>query len=85
MIRAILRRGKIEPLEKLPVYWREGQELTIEGSDPSGDPTEIRKWYEKLETLSARIPPRDHMRLAAALEEQDRQAKEQMRREMGLH
>ena len=27
MIRAVLKKGKIQPLEKLPAHWREGQEL----------------------------------------------------------
>jgi len=44
----------------------------------------IKKWHEQLLALSARIPAEDHKRMAAALAEQDRQAKELMRRDMGL-
>ena len=84
MIRAILKKGKIVPLEKLPKHWGEGRELFIEEGDPSNDPEEIRKWLEKLEFLSAQIPDEDHERMAAALAEHDREAKEWMRREMGL-
>jgi hypothetical protein len=85
MIRAILKKGKIEPLDELPGYWRDGQELIVEGCEPSDDPAEIKKWHEKLLALSAQIPAEDHRRMAAALAEQDRQAKESMRREMGLN
>ena len=85
MIRAILKKGKIEPLDELPGHWRDGQELTVEGCAPSDDPAEIKKWHDKLLTLSAQIPAEDHKRMAAALAEQDRQAKESMRREMGLN
>ena len=85
MIRAILKKGKIEPLDALPGHWREGQELTVEGSEPSDDPTDIMKWHKKLLTLSAKIPAEDHQRMAVALAEQDRQAKESMRQEMGLN
>ena len=85
MIRAILRKGKIEPLEELPENWRDGQELIVEGGEPSDDPAEIKKWHEKLLALSAQIPAEDHKRMAAALAEHDRQAKEWMRREMGLN
>ena len=85
MIRAVLKKGKIEPLDTLPEHWRDGQELTVEGGDPSDDPAEIKKWHEKLLALSAQIPPEDHQRMAAALAEQDRQAKEAIRREMGLN
>jgi hypothetical protein len=85
MIRAILKKGKIEPLEELPGHWRDGQELLVEGGEPSDDPADIRKWHEQLLALSAQIPAEDHKRMAAALAEQDREAKESMHREMGLN
>jgi hypothetical protein len=84
MIRAVLKKGKIQPLDKLPEHWRDGQELIVEDSGPSDDPAEIKRWYEKLLALSADIPQEDHQRMAAALAEQDCQAKEWMRRSMGL-
>jgi hypothetical protein len=84
MIRAILKKGRIEPLEELPSHWREGQELIVEGLEPSDDPEEIKRWYEELLDLSAQIPAEDHARMAAAIAEHDRQAKELMRRELGL-
>lgn len=84
MVRAVLKKGKIQPLDEIPKHWREGQELVIEASEPSDDPAEITKWYEELVAASAQIPAGDHKRMAEALAEQDRQAKEWMRREMGL-
>jgi hypothetical protein len=84
MIRAILKKGKIEPLDELPKHWRDGQQLTIEGLEPSDDPEEIKKWYKKLVALSAEIPASDHKRMATALAQQDREAKKHMRKEMGL-
>jgi hypothetical protein len=84
MIRAILRKGKIQPLDDLPPHWHEGQELIVEGCEPSDDPAVIKKWHDKLIALSAQIPAEDHARMAAALAEHDRQAKDLMRREMGL-
>jgi hypothetical protein len=84
MIRAILRKGKIQPVDALPEHWREGQELIVEGSAPSDDASDIKKWHDELVALSAQIPAADHERMAAAIAEQDRQAKERMRRDMGL-
>ena len=84
MIRAILKKGKIRPLDELPAHWREGQELIVEGCEPSDDPADIKKWHDKLVSLSAQIPAEDHERMAVALAEADRQAKATMRREMGL-
>jgi hypothetical protein len=85
MIRAILKKGKIQPLDELPKHWRDGQELLVEGCQPSDDPAVIRQWHDKLLALSAQIPAEDHRRMAAAVAEQDRRAKELMRREMGLN
>jgi hypothetical protein len=84
MIRAILKKGKIQPVDELPPYWREGQELIVQGSEPSDNPADIKKWHAKLVALSAQIPAEDHARMAVALAEHDRQAKELMRREMEL-
>jgi hypothetical protein len=84
MIRAVLRKGKIQPLDELPQHWREGQELIVEGCEPSDDPEDIKKWHDELVALSAQIPAEDHERMAAAIAEQNRLAKDRMRREMGL-
>jgi hypothetical protein len=84
MIRAILKKGKIQLLDELPPQWRDGQQLIVEGWEPSDDPAEIKKWHDKLVAMSAQIPAEDRMRMAAAFAEQDRHAKEQMRRDMGL-
>ena len=84
MIRAVLKKGKIHPLEKLPAHWHEGQELFIEGGDPSDDPAEIEKWYRELTEMCARIPEEDHKRMQAALDEQKRLGKEFVRRQMGI-
>ncbi len=84
MIRGILKKGKIQPLDELPAHWQDGQEVFIQASQPSDDPVEIKKWYEKLKALSIQIPPEDHERMAAALADQDRQNKKLMRRKMGL-
>jgi hypothetical protein len=83
MIRAILKKGKIQPLGELPGHWHDGQELIVVGGDPSDDPADIKNWHDKFVALSAEIPAADHERMATALAEQDRQAKERMRRDMG--
>ena len=84
MIRAILKKGKIRPVDALPPQWRDGQELIVEGCEPSDDPADIKKWHDRLVALSAQIPAEDHERMAAAVAAQDRRAKELMRRDMGL-
>jgi hypothetical protein len=83
MIRAVLKKGKIQPLDELPKFWHDGQELIVESCEPSDNPAAIKKWYREFSALSRAIPAKDHKRMAAALDEQDREAKEQVRREMG--
>lgn len=84
MIRAVLKKGKIQPLEELPAHWGEGRELLIEEGDPSDDPEEIEKWYRELTAMCADVPEEDHKRMQAALEEQKRIGKEFVRKQMGL-
>lgn len=84
MIRAILKKGRIQPLDELPGHWREGQELTVACREPSDNPADTKVWHDDFVVLSAQIPAEDHARMAAAIAEQDRQAKERMRRDMGL-
>jgi hypothetical protein len=85
MIRAILRAGTIEPLDELPGNWSDGQELVIEACAPSDEPAEIEDWYKKLRELSAGLSIQDRDCLEAALAEQDRVAKDLMRKELGLN
>src|SRR5438105_4044425 len=70
MIRAILKRGKIQPVDELPPHWREGQELIVEGCAPSDDPAAIKKWHDELVALSAEIPAEDYERMATAIADQ---------------
>ena len=63
MIRALLKKGKMQPLDELPQHRRVGQELIVEGCETSGDPADIKKWHDELVVLSAQIPAADHERM----------------------
>lgn len=87
MIRAIVRQGMIHPIDPLPPEWSDGRELWIEPADPepSDDPEEIDRWYQELQALSAGLyAPGERERIQAVLAEADAQAKDWVRREMGL-
>jgi hypothetical protein len=85
MIRAILRDGQIQPLDPLPTGWDEGQELQITEVEPSDDPEAIERWWSELSELANQPhDPADWERLESALDEADRLAKDQVRKEMGL-
>lgn len=86
MIRAIVREGKICPLDPLPEEWSEGRVLEIEGfPEPQDGPDEIDRWLKEMDELAAQLDdPEDWRRLDESLAEQRRLSKEQMRKQMGL-
>jgi hypothetical protein len=85
MLKAIVSRGEIRPLEPLPADWQEGQRLRVEKAD-EGETSleEIDRDFAVLASLCAASDPVDEEQLERALEEAHRQAKEQVRRQMGL-
>jgi len=83
MIRAILKEGVLHPLDPLPAEWTDGREFWVEEACEES-PEELDKWSQELKALAAEIDPEDIARLEAALAEADKQAKEMVRRQMGL-
>ncbi len=85
MLKAVVSGGEIRPLEPLPVDWREGQPLLVEKAD-DGEPSveEIDRDFAVLAAMCEASDPADEEQLVRALQEARRQAKEQVRREMGL-
>jgi len=87
MIRAIVDRGRILPLDPLPADWSEGRELVVSeaGPEPPDDPEEIDRQFEELRALgAARYEPGEYEAVEALMAEADAQAKAYVRREMGL-
>ncbi len=85
MVKAVVSRGEIRPLEPLPLDWQEGQPLRVEKADDGETPVEeIDRDFAVLASLSAASEPADEEQLERALQEAYRQAKEQVRRHMGL-
>jgi hypothetical protein len=84
MIRAVYRDGKIQPLDEVPKGWREGDRLVVEHEEATPSAEEIDKWTAEVEAAAAQISEEDHQRAMAAIAEHRAQAKEWMRREMGL-
>jgi hypothetical protein len=85
MVKAVVSRGEIRPLEPLPADWQEGQRLRVEKADDSEMPVEeIDRDFAVLATLCEASEPADEEQLERALQAARRQAKEQVRRHMGL-
>jgi hypothetical protein len=84
VVRAVLRKGRIQPLDALPRSWSEGQELLIEEGESPVDPEEIAAWSREIAEAAVKIPIEEHDRFLAALEEQKKESKEQARREIGI-
>ena len=85
VVKAVVNRGAIRPLEPLPADWQEGQPLRVEKVD-EGEPAveEIDRDFAVLTGLCQTSEPADEEKLERALQEARRQAKEQVRRHMGL-
>ena len=85
MVKAVVRNGEIRPLEPLPADWQEGQPLRVEKAD-AGEMSveEIDRDFAVLAALCEISEPADEEHLDRALQEAHRQAKEQVRRHMGL-
>jgi hypothetical protein len=85
MVKAVVTRGEIHPLEPLPADWREGQALRVEKAD-EGDVSaeEIDRDFAQLASLCESSDPGEEEQLERALNDARQQAKEQVRRDMGL-
>lgn len=85
MLKAVVSRGEIRPLEPLPADWQEGQPLRVEKVDDGEMPVEeIDRDFAVLATLCETSEPADEEQLERALQAARLQAKEQVRRQMGL-
>jgi hypothetical protein len=82
MLKAVLRKGVIVPLDPLPSEWEEGAALEIARADAAQ--VEIDAWAEAVNQLCADSLAEDDEVMRLAIAEHKRQAKAQMRREMGL-
>lgn len=84
MVRAILREGRIQPLDPLPKNWHEGQELavaTLDDDETSESQQSVDRWHEERLALSVGLTDEDDRLVQQALEEQRQSGKETMRRE----
>lgn len=82
MLNAILQKGVIVPIEPLPPNWTEGLHLEVNAVEEP--PFDIDEWAETMNRLCADSSPEDEEAMRQAIDEHRKQAKEQVRREMGL-
>ena len=83
MTRVKVRDGMLIPLEPLPSDWCDGLELSIEEAVPCPTEADEARWAE-IEEAAAKITEADYQRIVSTLEQADREAKEWVRREMGI-
>lgn len=85
MVKAVVNTGEIRPLKPLPADWGEGHLLLVEKADDN-DLTveEIDLDFAVLAKVCSENEPVNEHELERALHEAHEQAKEQVRRHMGL-
>ena len=85
MLKAVVRDGQIRPLEPLPVEWQEGQALRVERAEEDEASTDqVDRDFAVLASLCESSEPGDEEQFARALREARGEAKEHVRRQMGL-
>jgi len=85
MVNAVVTGGTIQPLEPLPIDWREGQSVRIEkADDPEMSLEVIERDFAELERLCATSDAANEELMERAIHDAHRLAKEQVRRQMGL-
>lgn len=87
MVRAVLRNGLFHPLDPIPADWVPGQQLQVEEIDaePAIQSGDLDQWLRALDEATAQLDNSEEWTLIEQnLAEADRQAKNQVRREMGL-
>jgi len=82
MLKAVLRKGAIVPLDPLPPEWEEGAALEV--AKAAATQLDIGAWAKSMNQLCADSPAEDEAAMRNAIDEQRRQAKAQARRDMGL-
>lgn len=84
MVRAILENGSIRLLSQVPRGWSDGQELVVVEAPCPDENRALEEWSREIDELAAALPPEEFDRIDAALAEADREAKDLVRRQMGL-
>lgn len=85
MVKAVVSHGEIRPIEPLPADWRDGQTVRVERIDEvEMSAEEIDRDFFVLASLCATSDPADEEKLDRALDQARREAKEKVRRQMGL-
>ena len=82
MLKAVLRKGVIVPIEPLPTEWEEGAALEVAKAD--APQIDIDAWAKSMNELCADSAAEDEATMRRAIEEHRQQAKARTRREMGL-
>ena len=82
MLKAVLRKGVIVPLEPLPSEWGEGVALQVTKDEAAQ--LDIDAWAKSMNLLCADSLVEDEESMRRAIAEHRQEAKAQVRREMGL-
>lgn len=82
MLKAVLRKGVIVPLDPLPAEWVEGDALEVVKT--GAVQLDIDAWAKSMSLLCADSLVDDEEAMRRTIDEHRQQAKAQARREMGL-
>jgi predicted oxidoreductase len=84
MPKAVLKNGVILPVEPLPAHWKDGRELLVEAADDFEENDDFEEWMRELNRLVAQNDESEFVEIERKLHAADLEAKNLMRKEMGL-
>jgi hypothetical protein len=85
MPRAVVKNGVIVPIDPLPQEWADGRELWVEDSKQSHENNQsLDEWIREVEESATQVDQKDWEEMQSTLDVMHNEAKEQVRREMGL-
>jgi hypothetical protein len=82
MLKAVLRKGAIVPVDPVPSDWEEGTALEVAKSKEGA--VNIDAWAKMMNELCAASSADEEERMRKAIDDHRRQAKAQVRKDMGL-
>jgi hypothetical protein len=88
MTRAMVKNGMIVPIDPLPEEWADGRELWVEEAEHAANAKKsnqpLDQWIQEVEESAAQVDEGEWQKMQAVLDAMHKEAKEQVRREMGL-
>jgi len=85
MTRAVVKNGVIVPIDPLPQEWADGRELWVDDPNEQQESKQaLDEWIHEVEGSASKVDQNDWEEMQTVLDSMHKEAKDQVRRQMGL-